>query len=830
MRFSELLADLALRGIPSRRLSPVEVDPEIPGLTQDTREVPPGGLFVAISGMRTDAHTLVPDAVAAGASSLFLEREVSVPDGVAAAIFADTRLALAWAAAGLYGHPTEEMAMVGVTGTDGKSTTCVLTVEALRACGVAAGGMNSLDFRCLDQIEVNHTYQTTLDATVIQDRMRRLADAQVETAVLETTSHGIDQQRVAGVAFDVAAYTNLTHEHLDYHGTLEPYRDVKLQLAELARQSPRKPGVAKSVVYNADEPHWQSLGSAPTDRRLTYGIDAPADVRAVDIAARIDGISFAAVAGDQRVEVRLPITGRFNVANALCALTICLALGHPLDAAAQGLATARGLRGRMEVLDAGQPYAIVIDYAHTPDGLEKVLGELRPLTQGRLLTVFGAPGDRDATKRPLMGSAVAGLADEFVITSDDPATGERLGDLRRDRVRRHRRRAQGGRRLRHHRRPRPGDPRDHPPGPAGRHRAAGGQGPRGPAPGRRREPALGRGGRGAGGRPGDRGRRLKTRVGAALTLLMLVLSGCNPPSVPIIGKTSPPKDLTAQDAAKNVKGTIYLVSGGRVWRLRGGSLSALTGTDRKLGYPTVSADGKTTAVAIIGTGHSEIAVGGPDFADLSSLTTAAKDPHNGSIDIKPAFSPDGSRLAFMSDRSKCCTDEAIWEGPWKPYKPRQVSTPPDLAGGDDAPAYINGGAAIVFVGWRPVGNDARNVHAGLQQAAVAGGKPKAILAPADSDALDPAPGPSNKLAFVRRNGDSADIEVGAADGSNSTKITSVGDARQPVWSPDGQSIIFISRHGGSVDLWSISADGKGDPQRLTWGADLDDNSRPAWIA
>ena len=420
MRFSELLADLALRGIPSRRLSPVEVDPGVPNLSQDTREVQPGALFVAVSGMRTDGHTLVPDAVAAGAVALFLEREVPVPDGVAAAVFGDTRLALGWAAASLQGHPTEDLAMVGVTGTDGKSTTCVMTVEALRACGVAAGGMNSLDFRCLDQIEVNHTYQTTLDAPVIQERMRRLVDAGVKTAVLETTSHGIDQQRVGGVAFDVAAYTNLSHEHLDYHGTLERYRDAKLQLAELARQSPRKPGIPKSVVYNADEPHWQSLRSAPTDRRLTYGIDAPADVRGVDIAARIDGISFAAVAGDQRVEVRLPVTGRFNVANALCALTVCVALGLPLEAAARGLATTRGLRGRMQVLDAGQPYAIVIDYAHTPDGLEKVLGELRPLTQRRLLTVFGAPGDRDAAKRPMMGSAVADLADEFVITSDDP--------------------------------------------------------------------------------------------------------------------------------------------------------------------------------------------------------------------------------------------------------------------------------------------------------------------------------------------------------------------------------------------------------------------------
>jgi UDP-N-acetylmuramoyl-L-alanyl-D-glutamate--2,6-diaminopimelate ligase len=420
VRFSDLLADLALRGLPSRRMGAADPDPEIMAVSQDSRQVSPGSLFVAIRGMHTDSHELIADAVAAGASAIFLEREVEVPDGVAAARFDDSRLALALAAAGLCDHPTEEMTVVGVTGTDGKSTTCVLAVEALRACGVRAGGMNSLDFRCLDEIELNETYQTTLDAPVIQERMRRLRDAGVNTAVLETTSHGIDQQRVGGVAFDVAAYTNFSHEHLDYHGTLERYLDVKLQLAELARQSPRKPGVGKAIVYNADEPNWISLAKAPTDRRVTYGIDAPADVRGIDIEATIERVTFTAEAGDDRVDVRLPLTGRFNVANALCALAICRALELPLEAAAEGLAKARGLRGRMQVLDAGQPFAIVIDYAHTPEGLEHVLAELKPMSKGRLLALFGAPGDRDATKRPLMGAAAARLADHFVITSDDP--------------------------------------------------------------------------------------------------------------------------------------------------------------------------------------------------------------------------------------------------------------------------------------------------------------------------------------------------------------------------------------------------------------------------
>lgn len=313
-------------------------------------------------------------------------------------------------------------------------------------------------------------------------------------------------------------------------------------------------------------------------------------------------------------------------------------------------------------------------------------------------------------------------------------------------------------------------------------------------------------------------------------LIALALAACNGPTVPVIGQPQTPKTLTAQDAAKQLPGSVYVVQGGRVWRLRGGNLSALTPGDQTVGYPTMTTDGKHSAVALISSGHSEIAVGGPDFDNLSSLTTAPKDPHNGSIDIKPTFSPDGTRLAFMSDRGKCCTDEQIWEGPYNPYRPRQVSTPPDATGGDDAPVYTLNGAAILFVAYRPVNGDSQNTHAQLQQAGVPSGKPKAILAPADGDILDPAPGPGDRLAFVMRRGDSADIEVGAADGSGATKVTSFGDTRQPVWSPDGQSLVFISQHGGTFDLWSVPADGKGDPKRLTWGADLNANSRPAWVA
>lgn len=449
MRFSELLADLADHGLPSRRIGATSTDPIVGDVTQRADGVPPAGIFVAIRGMRTDAHSLVPQAAAAGAVALLLEREVETPEGLPAAVVADTRVGLSLAAAALAGHPTEAMAMVGITGTDGKTTTSILTCEALRAAGAASGGMTSLDLRRLDAIEPNPTYRTTLEGPEIQRAMARLRDQGVEIAVLETTSHGIALGRVAGVAYDVAAYTNLTHEHLDFHGTMEEYRAVKLRLAAMAAAAPRKAGVPKAVVYNAADPAWAPLAGAPADVRVAYAVEGHSGdaggldrasatggsgrggclrLRAAGLRPRIGGIDFTADVDGEPLPVSLPLMGRFNVANALCALGICHALGLPLDRAADGLRAPRGLRGRMQVLEAGQAFAVVVDYAHTPDALAQVLGELRPLTPGRLLVVFGAPGDRDAAKRPLMGEAVAGLADEFVITADDPRH-ERVEDI-----------------------------------------------------------------------------------------------------------------------------------------------------------------------------------------------------------------------------------------------------------------------------------------------------------------------------------------------------------------------------------------------------------------
>jgi hypothetical protein len=310
------------------------------------------------------------------------------------------------------------------------------------------------------------------------------------------------------------------------------------------------------------------------------------------------------------------------------------------------------------------------------------------------------------------------------------------------------------------------------------------------------------------------------RSRAAALAAATALSACNG-GVNIPGTTAKmPTQLSALDAARSIKGTIYLAQGGRIWKLSAGKLGAVTSAGQQLAYPTASADGAVTAASLIGHGQAQLAVGGPGFTGMVPLSPAQKDPHRASLDLKPSLSADGKRLAFMSDRSSCCSDEAIWEGPIR--RPHQVSFPPDTTGGDDAPAYLPDATGLVLVAWRMS-------RGNLEQAGVPVGRPRVTIPASDADVLDPAPGPGGKLAWISRKGDTANVVVGRLDGSGATTLAGFGDCRQPVWSPDGQSLVFISGHGGGVDLWSVATSG-GNPQRLTWGADLDANSHPAWIA
>jgi Tol biopolymer transport system component len=242
----------------------------------------------------------------------------------------------------------------------------------------------------------------------------------------------------------------------------------------------------------------------------------------------------------------------------------------------------------------------------------------------------------------------------------------------------------------------------------------------------------------------------------------------------------------------------------------------------------VSADGQTTAAAVIGKGHSEIAVGGPGFSGLTPLTTTVPDPHRDSVDIKPAFSPDGKRIAFMSDRSPAYTEEQVWEGPFRPYRPTQASCPQGYTGGDDAPVYTPDGASVIFVSWLGgQGHLDRVLTVG--RGSCPSIRPKHLLAIDGADVFDPDVAQDGKLVFVERASGVSDAATAGADGTGVQKVTTFGDVRQPVFSPDGTSIIFISAHGGSFDLWSVGLSGKDTPQRLTWGADIEATSRPAWV-
>jgi len=277
-----------------------------------------------------------------------------------------------------------------------------------------------VDFKLTDHVWENDTRQSTQEAVELQEFCAELLVAGGTWGVLEATSHALALRKIRGTDFDIAVFTNLTPEHLDFHGTLQAYLEAKGILFEMLGLGSDK-GVPKTAVLNADDPHWQYLKDRAAGARvITYGIDALADVQATILAADANGSRVRIAAGGDSVELRLPLVGRFNVQNALAAAGAGLAAGVTLAQVRDALARATPVRGRMDRIDAGQPFSVIVDYAHTPESLEKVLALLRPLTAGRLIAVFGSAGDRDRTKRPKLAAAAARYADHFVITQEDP--------------------------------------------------------------------------------------------------------------------------------------------------------------------------------------------------------------------------------------------------------------------------------------------------------------------------------------------------------------------------------------------------------------------------
>jgi len=407
-------------------------DVPITGVTNDSRAVRPGSLFVAIPGLHADGHDFVEAAAAAGAAAALVDRalpELTLPQ----LVVSETRSALAIAAAWWYGDPGDELGVIGITGTDGKTTTSYLAVAALEAAAVRTGMTGTAATRIGGVQEANVAHATTPEAPALQHALRAMVLAGDTAAVIETTSHGLALARVDAIAYDIAILTNLTHEHLELHGTWEAYRDAKLRLFEkLARTGSARPAGSKPLVWprtgivNADDPAvgaFIGVAQEAGARILTYGTDPAADVRATHVEEdqRRLRITYAAPSGAATVELQL--VGRFNVHNALAVVALGEAIGLDPAAVRHGLASVPVVPGRMERIDLGQPFGVIVDFAHSPASLQVVLDLLAPLAASRgggLIAVFGSAGERDTAKRPLMGRIAGERARIVVVTDEDP--------------------------------------------------------------------------------------------------------------------------------------------------------------------------------------------------------------------------------------------------------------------------------------------------------------------------------------------------------------------------------------------------------------------------
>lgn len=406
---------------------------EVGGIRADSRRVEPGDLFVAIPGVDVDGHSFIPQALQEGAVAVVGEREPqdlgNVPWGTFTYIqVPDARQAWGWLCAAWEGFPSRKMTLIGVTGTDGKTTTAMLIRAILRSAGIKAGRITTIGASVGDEEIDTGLHTTTPDPPDLQRYLARMVERGLTHAVLEATSHGLAQRRVAGCDFDIAVVTNITHEHLDFHGSLRAYQQAKARLFENLAHSFRKPGVPKVAVLNKDDESYDYLRPLPADRQITYALTAPAKVSAdvVEYGADATRFTLHLPRGEGRVETQL--VGAFNLSNILAAAAVGVALGIPPPDIAAGIASVDGVPGRMERIEAGQEFLAIVDFAHTPNALEQTLRTAREMARGRVIVVFGSAGLRDREKRALMGRTAGELADVVIVTAEDPRT-ENLEDI-----------------------------------------------------------------------------------------------------------------------------------------------------------------------------------------------------------------------------------------------------------------------------------------------------------------------------------------------------------------------------------------------------------------
>jgi UDP-N-acetylmuramoyl-L-alanyl-D-glutamate--2,6-diaminopimelate ligase len=426
MKLRELLADTEVAEIAG------DAGAEVAGLAYDSRAVEPGTLFFCVPGQRSDGHEFAEAAVKRGATALVVERLLDV--ATTQVRVADARAAMAPIAVRFWGDPTATLRVAGVTGTNGKTTTAFLIRHILSSHGTRTGLLGTVK-RIVGGVE-EEVERTTPEAIDLQQTFRRMLEGGDAACAMEVSSHALALERTAGVRFAVAVFTNLTQDHLDFHADMEDYFLAKRNMFFYSSAEPEgstsgkvRRGVETAVV-NMDDPYGARLVAelAETDdhQLLTFSASGAdeADFRAMDVSFDATGSRFSCRGPGGETEVRMPLPGHFNVENALAAIGACHALGVPADAAGAALASAALVPGRFEPVDEGQPFAVLVDYAHTPDSLENALEAARRLTEGRLIAVFGCGGDRDREKRPLMGGIAARVSDACVVTSDNPRSEE----------------------------------------------------------------------------------------------------------------------------------------------------------------------------------------------------------------------------------------------------------------------------------------------------------------------------------------------------------------------------------------------------------------------
>lgn len=395
----------------------------ISGISYDSRKVQPGYAFVCVEGYQTDGHAYVKAAVDKGAAAIVAQKDVEVPEGIPLILVRDSRKALALMAAAFAGSPTRKLNMVGVTGTNGKTTTTFLIEEIFKEAGHKTGLIGTIMNKIGDKVlPVTNTTPESLDLQLL---LKEMVDNAVSHVVMEVSSHALELDRVAGVEFDTAVFTNITQDHLDFHQTMENYLAAKKKLfSNLNRGSVK--GGKKHGIVNIDDPRAKDMLEAANGQVVTYGIEHDCDIRARHISLQPNGVTFEISAPTGEITLALHLTGLFNVYNTLAAVAVGFVNDIDLMVMKTALEAVKGVPGRLEKVDEGQPFTVFVDYAHTPDGLENIIEAAREFTGGKIITLFGCGGDRDRTKRPIMGEIAARLSDYAVLTSDNPRTEDPL--------------------------------------------------------------------------------------------------------------------------------------------------------------------------------------------------------------------------------------------------------------------------------------------------------------------------------------------------------------------------------------------------------------------